>query len=144
MESIECRYCKQKGHYKNKCPKLAGKPPKQYNNQPPRNNEQRPRNNEQRPRNHERRQLNQPRPGETRADEARRMKTINPSKPKPPPKPVFEDEFPQLAAPTTPAVPSAWGGKSFATVLTTQPPPLVEDKEEEEDSSYLKLEVLSK
>lgn len=143
MEAIECRYCKQKGHYKNKCPKLAGKPPKQYNNQPPRNNEQRPRNNEQRPRNHERRQLNQPRPGETRADEARRMKTINPSKPKPPPKPVFENEFPQLATSSAP-VPSVWGGKSFATVLTTQPPPPVEEVEEDEDSSYMKLEVLSK
>lgn len=109
MEAIQCRYCKQTGHYKNKCPKLAGKPqqPRRYNN-----NRDSQNNFDSR----------KPAPNEIKPDPT-------PSKPK------FEDEFPSLGE-VDEKKPSAWGDKkSFASVIS-EPVVVEEVKETKEDDDY--------
>jgi hypothetical protein len=131
MDSIQCRYCKQTGHYKNKCPKLAGKPP--FNN----NKSNDSRSNDHRYNNNRRyNDRNSHTPQET-------VKPVDP-------KIAFESEFPSLGgggdarASAGDASVGGWGGsKSFVDIVKEEKV-VVSEVVEEDEYDVMKMEILSK
>jgi hypothetical protein len=113
-----CRYCKLAGHFKNKCPKLAGR----------NNNDSAQRNDNHN--NYQSRGSNRPNNGQQRTDynnHDRRQNNYRPrlmgvnqdNKPLVVTEPKV-DEFPSLGLKEV-KIPVVWGGKSFTDIVNTEP-----------------------
>ena len=123
---IECRYCKEVGHYKNECPKLKNKPPRT--------------NAPSRPRllgaNHQKQNVSNPR----KQNVSSRQTYQN--RPKTPPS--FMDLFPEPEWKSpNPKQANSWGDKSFKDVTEVIEEEQGEGEEYiEEDSGILKMVML--
>lgn len=118
LSQVICRYCKQPGHYKQKCPKLTDKPP---------------RDNQSRQSDHSR--LLRPGDNKKRQDITKsrdKIVIIEPIK-------DLVDEFPALCVSVLPSPPGWAGAKSFVDIAKTK---VGDTKKQESDPNEFKLELL--